>query len=508
MAGGRGGDLGRGGAGEFGRGGDTHPDFGQKPPWNGGGEAGRNVNPGNRGNLNNNTANRGNFDNNTANRNNFNNNNLNRNNFNNNNFNRNNFNNWGMNRAGGWGYRSGYGYRPSYWGNHGNWYNGYWGWHRPMINNFYGGNGGYGWGMGTGLLMGGLSGWALGSSLNNWGYMPYSNPYYVPTNTVSVSQPIYADGASQPTYTQANYNYSQPINTEAPTPDQAVSDQALATFDQARNDFMSTNYQAALTGVEKAIGQLPNDAVLHEFRAITLFALGRFADASSTLYPVLSIQPGMDWTTLSSLYTNINTYTAQLRALEADRDANPNNPADLFLLGYLYSSMGYKDQAANELTKLVAIEPKDTLSAGLLKAIQNSDKSLSDGTGTVAAANNAADAPAPATQETTANKPETVRNPVPAPMLTGSWSAKPDESRAITLTFESDSKFTWSFTQPSGPASMFKGTYTYAEGVLTLVSNQNGQVMVGRLEKQADNQFQFVTVGSGKGDPGLNFMKN
>ena len=248
--------------------------------------------------------------------------------------------------------------------------------------------------------------------------------------------------------------------------------------------------------------------MLHEFRAITLFALGRFADASSTLYPVLSIQPGMDWTTLSSLYTNINTYTAQLRALEADRDANPNNPADLFLLGYLYSSMGYKDQAANELTKLVAIEPKDTLSAGLLKAIQNSDKSLSDGTGTVAAANNAADAPAPATQETTANKPETVRNPVPAPMLTGSWSAKPDESRAITLTFESDSKFTWSFTQPSGPASMFKGTYTYAEGVLTLVSNQNGQVMVGRLEKQADNQFQFVTVGSGKGDPGLNFMKN
>ena len=54
--------------------------------------------------------------------------------------------------------------------------------------------------------------------------------------------------------------------------------------------------------------------------------------------------------------------------------ATDNNAADLFLLGYLYSSMGYKDQAGGELTKLVALQPKDTLSAGLLKAIQNSDK--------------------------------------------------------------------------------------------------------------------------------------
>ena len=481
------------------------------------------MNPGNRGNLNNNTANRGNFDNNNVNRNNFNNNNVNRNNFNNNslnrnnfnnnnfnrnnfnnnNFNRNNFNNWGANRAGGWGYRAGYGYRPNYWGNHGNWYNGYWGWHRPMINNFYGGYGmgGFGWGMGTGLLMGGLSGWALGSSLNNWGYMPYSNPYYVPTNTVVVSQPVYVDGASQPTYTQSSYNYSEPINTEAPTPDQAVSDQALATFDQARNDYMAANYQAALTGVEKAIGQLPNDAVLHEFRALTLFALGRFGDAASTLYPVLSIQPGMDWTSLSSLYPDINTYTTQLRALEADRDANPNNSADLFLLGYLYSSMGYKDQAANELTKLVALQPKDTLSAGLLKAIQNSDKPAPD---TATAAANTVDA---------ANSPDNSKtqspmNPVPATLLTGTWSAKPDETRTIALTFEPDSKFTWSFNQPNGPAHTFKGTYTYAEGVLTLVSNQNGQVMVGRLDKSSDAEFEFILVGAAQGDPGLDFKKN
>lgn len=525
---GGGGSLGRGGAGEFGRGGETHPNFGQKPPWDGGG-AGRNLNAnnniGNRGNLNNNTVNRNNLNNNNLNRNNFNNNNFNRNNFNNNtfnrnnfnnnNFNRNNFNNWGANRPGGWGYHNGYGYRPGYWGNHGNWYNGYWGWHRPMVNNFYGGwgmggwgMGGFGWGFGTGLLMGGLSGWMFGSSLCNWGYTPYRNPYYVPTNTVVVTQPVYVDGASQATLSQGNYNYSQPLNTEAPAPDQATSDAALNIFDQARSDFMNANYPAALAGVEKAIVQLPNDAVLHEFRAITLFALGRYADAAATLYPVLSIQPGMDWTSMSSLYPNIANFETQLRALEANRDADPNNAADLFLLGYLYSSMGYKDQAAGQLTKLVALQPQDTLSAGLLKAIQNSDKAPAETAATPGAAP-ADNASQPAqTQETAAQKPEPPKNPVAAAMLAGTFSAKPDEGRTIALTFEPESKFTWNFTQPNGPANVFKGTYTYADGILTLISNQNGQVMVGRLEKQGDDQFQFQMVGSGQDDPGLVFKKN
>jgi hypothetical protein len=104
--------------------------------------------------------------------------------------------------------------------------------------------GGFGWGFGTGLLMGGLSGWMFGSSLCNWGYTPYRNPYYVPTNTVVVTQPVYVDGASQATLSQGNYNYSQPLNTEAPAPDQATSDAALNIFDQARSDFMNANYPA------------------------------------------------------------------------------------------------------------------------------------------------------------------------------------------------------------------------------------------------------------------------
>lgn len=516
-----GGQLGGAGRGEFGGGragglenwggAGSHPNFGQKPPWESGG-AGRNVN-GNIGNRTNigsgNIGNRTNVGgigdrniNNIGNRGNFNNDriNINTGNINTGNIGRGNINGWGG-RPGGWGYHPGYGYRPGYWGNHGAWYNGCWGWHRPIINNYYGGwgMGGFGWGMGTGLLLGGLSGWALGSSLNNWGYMPYSNPYYVPTNTVVVQQPIYVDGAAQPTYSEVNYNYAQPIDTEAPSPDQSVTDTALGTFDTARQAFMTGQYSDALSGVEQALAKLPNDAVLHEFRAVTLFALGRYADAASTLYPVLSIQPGMDWTSLSSLYPDINVFTTQLRALEAQRDAKPDDPAIRFLLGYLYSSMGFKDQAATQYEKIVALQPKDTLSAGLLKAIKGADASPTDPAKPAEGADVAAQPPA--------QQPAAAKNPAPAEMLSGAWTSAPGDGRSISLSFEPDSKFSWSFTPPNGKPTVFKGTYTYADGVLTLVSNQNGQVMVGRVEKMSDAEFQFLWVGAGQGEPGLDFRK-
>jgi tetratricopeptide (TPR) repeat protein len=304
------------------------------------------------------------------------------------------------------------------------------------------------------------------------------------------------DGASQPTYSETNFNYAQPIDTEAPAPDQTVSDTALTTFDQARQSFIAGQYPEALTGVEQALAKLPNDAVLHEFRALTLFALGRYADAAATLYPVLSIQPGMDWTSLSGLYSDVNVFTGQLRALEAQRDAKPDDPAIRFLLGYLYSCMGFKDQAATQYEKIVAIQPKDTLSAGLLKAIRTPSETA------------APDPSKPEVADTASQQqPVAAKNPAPAEMLAGAFTATPGDGRTIALSFEPDSKFTWSFTPSGGNPSVFKGTYTYAEGVLTLVSNQNGQVMVGRVEKVSDTEFQFVWVGAGQGEPGLDFRK-
>ena len=61
---------------------------------------------------------------------------------------------------------------------------------------------------------------------------------------------------------------------------------------------------------------MPNDTVLHEFRGLVLFALGRYKEAAAADYAVLSAGPGWDWTTLSGLYPNVEVYTEQLRALE------------------------------------------------------------------------------------------------------------------------------------------------------------------------------------------------
>jgi hypothetical protein len=96
---------------------------------------------------------------------------------------------------------------------------------------------------------------------------------------------------------------------------------------------------------------------------------------------------------------------------------------------------------------------------------------------------------------------------VAASVLAGTFTAKPDDSRNISLSFEPESKFKWSFTQSGGQNNTFTGTYTYADGILTLVSNQNGQVMVGKLDQKGDNQFLFQLTAAGPGDPGLLFSK-
>ena len=90
----------------------------------------------------------------------------------------------------------------------------------------------------------------------------------------------------------------------------------MALFDAGRASFQQGNYTDALQQADAALAKLPNDTTLHEFRALCLFALGRYDEAAAALYAVLSVGPGWDWTTLIGLYPDVDVYTAQLRALE------------------------------------------------------------------------------------------------------------------------------------------------------------------------------------------------
>ena len=210
-------------------------------------------------------------------------------------------------------FNGGYGWRGAYGGYHSGWVHGYWNGHYWPGGYGYGsGYPGYGWGIaaaglggfGLGLGLGaGIGSWGYGSSLYNMGYSNYNNPYYA-TAPVGAGQLV---GAGP-------YDYGQPIDTQAPPPQQAVADAATQTFDAAREAFKAGDSKQALALVDQALKSMPNDATLHEFRALALFALGQFEQAAVPLYAVLSNGPGWDWTTLAKpLIPASSVYTAQLR---------------------------------------------------------------------------------------------------------------------------------------------------------------------------------------------------
>jgi predicted Zn-dependent protease len=156
---------------------------------------------------------------------------------------------------------------------------------------------------------------------------------------------------------------------------------ANADFDKAREAFKAGDYAQAQALVDKAIVELPSDATLHEFRALTMFAQGRYQDAAGTLYAVLAAGPGWDWATMSSLYANPDTYTSQLRALEDYVRKNPDDAAGHFVAAYQYLVLGSLDAAVRQLKEVLRLKPDDKLSAALVEALTsgNSDATPASG---------------------------------------------------------------------------------------------------------------------------------
>lgn len=261
----------------------------------------------------------------------------------------------------------------------------------------------------------------------------------------------------------------------------------MQQFDAARDSFARGDYQAALTQVENALREMPTDAVLHEFRALVLFALGDYTQAAAAVHSVLAAGPGWDWTTMSSLYPDKNVYTQQLRALEAFRDANPQSAAAHFLLAYHYLTTGYEEAAAKELTAVTELEPDDSLAAGLLKMVS--------GESTAEPPPSASEQPAAPAGDAAA---------VSAESLVGTWqAARPDGT--VTLELTGDARFTWSFSHGE-QAQSFGGTYTLADSLLVL-ERDDGGAMVGRVTPAGEAGFNFRLVEGPPSDPGIDFER-
>jgi tetratricopeptide (TPR) repeat protein len=371
------------------------------------------------------------------------------------------------------------GWRGAYSGYHQGWANGYWhGYHE---------NNNWGWGsFGLGAVTG-VSAWALGSSFYNWGYASYANPYYA---AEAVAQPIVIEqtvvgGDPQtvtvPAYT---YDYSQPIDTQSAPPPDEVANPALAKFDLARAAFDTGDYAGALQLTDEALKVLQNDATLHEFRALVLFAVGKYDLAAGPLHAVLSVGPGWDWTTMAGLYSDIDVYTGQLRKLEAFVTANPNSTAGRFVLAYHYLTQGNTEAAVSQFKAVVALAPQDTLSAQLVKQFS----------------------PPPTAAETSAAT--TASPPVAATAkqgnLAGNWIAHPSGDTTINLRIGDDETFTWNVTAKGKPKQLI-GKWSLTDNVLTLAQEGDAGALVGRVSWQTGDKWSFRVIGTGAEDQGLLF---
>jgi tetratricopeptide (TPR) repeat protein len=313
---------------------------------------------------------------------------------------------------------------------------------------------------------------------NAFGMGGYENPYYGDSGGgYDYSQPIaaYEPAAEQPAAT------TDTTATDAAPP--GANPEGMALFDQSREAFSKGDYKPALELCNQTLKTMPNDAVVHEFRALTQFALQNYREAAAGAYAVLSAGPGWDWTTVSSLYGNVADYSTQLRALEAFVKKNPKSSDGHFLLAYQYLTAGHPDAAQAELREVDKLTPKDRLVTQLLGLTSKTDEEA------------AKPSPPPPVADDKLIKAE---------QLVGTWAAGGSGGSKFQMTLGNDSSFSWKFS--SGKKSdEIKGVFAVEQNNLALEVD-DGSVMLAEIAL-AGNQLKFKVIGGEANDPGLTFTK-
>ncbi len=331
----------------------------------------------------------------------------------------------------------------------------------------------------------GLAAWTLGSLAFDTGYNSYRNPYPAP-----------------PVQTRTTViNYTQPLSVvaakEAPEPEEAAltsEEKSTAAIERARAEFRNGDYLAALKSTDESISYTPGDSTLHEFRALCLFALGRYGDAAGVLNPVLASGPGWDWATMANFYPDSETYTGQIRKLEAYVESKPDSADAHFLLGYHYMVAGFIDEAHGMFDTVTRLQPADTVAAQLRNLAESSSP-------------NAEDEEAPEAESLTGT-PEPAEGVVVEPIdpsdIEGSWKAASADGKAIVLALDPAGTFTWNY-EGASDGKVLTGDWSIdEEGRLVLAADDVQMVADISL---IENTLQFVLAGSPVGDPGLSFVR-
>jgi tetratricopeptide (TPR) repeat protein len=346
-------------------------------------------------------------------------------------------------------------FAEDHYGWHGGWYGGY--------GSGYWGRWDYMWDNHPVAAALGVTWWGANAIAQTFGCGDYSNPYYAESSG-------------------GGYDYSEPVMTAPmePTssgaaPPSNVPPEVVSKFDQAREAFLQREYTKALALTDESLKQLPHDAVIHEFRSLVLFAMGRYQEAAAVINAVLAVGPGWDANTLIGLYPDMDTYTAQFRALEKARNENPKSADIHFLLGYHYLTCGYSDAALTEFRQAAELQPKDTVAASLVATLSPRD-----------------------TKTQSAPAADKVPPAIPADKLAGTWTATKDTAK-FTMKLEKDGKFTWGFTRGARKEEV-KGVYVMEANVLAMEPDAGG-VMLAELTLKGDNDLTFQMIAATKEAP-------
>ena len=407
--------------------------------------------------------------------------------------------NWDSNKWGGsnsvWGNRNNIGnrvninnnfygnnnfaFRPNHWGAHPwwgasnsfRWHHGHWsfGWNSGFYRRSWwysdsSFSSGFMWGIGV---------WSLGNLIYDMGYQTYRNPYPAPViqNTfITYTQPISVAAAANP-----------PGDDQTVDSAEAKSAEAL---ERSRAAFKLGDYLAAFKAVDEAITHTPGDVTLHEYRALILFALGKYADAAGVLNPVLASGPGWGWDTMIGFYNGSELYSEQLRKLEGYVKSSPDKADSRFLLGYHYMVCGFMEKAYQEFTKASELQPADTIS----RQLRDLTKSSIPDNGESEIERQARPAP------------------VPVDKLVGTWVSDRGEDGKVTFIMTAGGDYTWSFMN-AGKSTELKGTFGLDEQGLLILSSEDTQ-MVSSVELKEGSKLQFTLIGAPEGDPGLLFVRN
>lgn len=341
--------------------------------------------------------------------------------------------------------------------------------------------------------------WGVNRASYLFGWNAYYNPYPVPVYTsgstvIDYSEPLVSSAPMEqyvvgdsgipaesgaPIENVADAASDSQLASEAPAAT-SLTDVAVARFDDARASFLEGDYKNALENVDAALGDLPRDATLHEFRSLILFAMQRYRESAAGVHAVLAVGPGMNWTTMSSYYKNQTDYTEQLRALESHIRENPNEADARFLVAYHYITLGHNDAALRQLENVVSMEPKDSVAADLI--------TLLGGEVPDSAAESAE------VEFTKASEKE----------LIGKWQADRDGS-SFELELNEDGEFSWTYEGQDGNPQTIKGVFVIQDGLLAMEPDSGG-VMLADVSKPENGTFQFRQNGTDGGS--ISFQKN